>query len=143
MTASREAQKRMIVSALSVAAVDHHRQLPQSIVMIMKDVIVVLTDLVIVGDVGQGHVLTRANVVTPEAIATTPQPVIATETTTETTTETITETTVETLTKTLTETGRSEMALNMTIIAVKAPSLPMPRRSKTQCSSNRRHQKVT
>lgn len=139
MTASREAQKRMIVSALSVAAVDHHRQLPQSIVMIMKDVIVVLTDLVIVGDVGQGHVLTRANVVTPEAIATTPQPVIATETTT----ETITETTVETLTETLTETGRSEMALNMTIIAVKAPSLPMPRRSKTQCSSNRRHQKVT
>lgn len=139
MTASREAQKRMIVSALSVAAVDHHRQLPQSIVMIMKDVIVVLTDLVIVGDVGQGHVLTRANVVTPEAIATTPQPVIATETTT----ETITETTIETLTETLTETGRSEMALNMTIIAVKAPSLPMPRRSKTQCSSNRRHQKVT
>lgn len=129
----------MIVSALSVAAVDHHRQLPQSIVMIMKDVIVVLTDLVIVGDVGQGHVLTRANVVTPEAIATTPQPVIATETTT----ETITETTIETLTETLTETGRSEMALNMTIIAVKAPSLPMPRRSKTQCSSNRRHQKVT
>ena len=139
MTASREAQKRMIVSALSVAAVDHHRQLPQSIVMIMKDVIVVLTDLVIVGDVGQGHVLTRANVVTPEAIATTPQPVIATETTT----ETITETTIETLTETLTETGRSEMALNMTIIAVKAPSLPMPRRSKTQCSSNHRHQKVT